>query len=37
MPEHRAVEGGKEAAMRAFTIDTDDNITVFASTDELAS
>jgi hypothetical protein len=35
MPERRAVEGGKEATMRAFTIDTDDNITAYGSTEEL--
>ena len=35
MPEHRAIEGGEEATMTAFTIDTDDNITAFASTEDL--
>lgn len=35
MPEYRADERGKEATMRTFTIDADDNITVFASTEEL--
>ena len=35
MPEPRAVGGGEEDAMRAFTIDTDDNITAFVSTEEL--
>jgi hypothetical protein len=35
MPEHNAVEGGKEATMRAFTIDTEDNITAYGSTEEL--
>ena len=35
MPEHKAVKGGKEATMRAFTIDTDDNITAYGSTEEL--
>ena len=35
MPEYRAVEGGQEDTMRAFTIDTDDNITAFVSTEEL--
>jgi hypothetical protein len=35
LPEHSAVEGGKEATMRAFTIDADDNITALSSTEEL--
>jgi hypothetical protein len=35
MPERRAVEGGKEATMSTFTIDTDDNITAYGSTEEL--
>jgi hypothetical protein len=35
MPESRAVEGGKEATMKAFTIDSDDNITAYGSTEEL--
>jgi len=35
MPEYRAGEGRKEATMRTFTIDTDDNITVFASPEQL--
>jgi hypothetical protein len=34
MPEPRAVEGGQEDTMRAFTIDTDD-ITAFVSTEGL--
>jgi uncharacterized protein DUF3489 len=35
MPEPRTVEGGQEDTMRAFTIDSDDNITAFVSTEEL--
>jgi hypothetical protein len=35
MPEHRAIEGGEEVTMTALTIDTDDNITVFASSEEV--
>jgi hypothetical protein len=35
MPGYWADERRKEATMRTFTIDTDNNITVFASTEEL--
>jgi hypothetical protein len=35
MAKYRADERRKEATMRTFTIDTDDNITVFASREEL--